>query len=93
MSTPTLSLSESFAGTILKYLPPGVVDPTRTANYVADFYDDTHGFGHSTILSVQKSSKTALPVSVYFGVKGYLGGFSAEYFGVKDLDRLPYFTS
>jgi hypothetical protein len=72
----------SYAQTILKYLPPGEVDPTRTTSYEIDFFDAQHGFGRSTYSTVQKSGKSALPVSIYVGTSDTIGGFGSSPLGV-----------
>lgn len=76
----------SYAQTILKYLPPGKVDPTRTTSYGIDYFDVASGFGQSNYATVQKSGKAGLPVSVYVGSTDYVAGFSSTPFGVRNIN-------
>lgn len=72
----------SHARTVLKYLPPGQIDPMKTASYALDYYDEKNGFGRMTFMTLQKPGSSVIPLSIYMGVNSYIGGFSNSFFGV-----------
>ncbi|ODN03791.1 Vitellogenin-6 [Orchesella cincta] len=71
----------SYARTVLKYLPPGLIDPLRTASYALDYYDKNNGFGRMSFITLQKTGSNVLPRSIYVGLNSYIGGFSNSFFG------------
>ncbi|CAL8110187.1 unnamed protein product [Orchesella dallaii] len=71
----------SYARTVLKYLPPGLIDPLKTASYALDYYDKNNGFGRMTFVTLQKTGSSVLPRSIYVGLNSYIGGFSNSFFG------------
>ncbi|CAG7836465.1 unnamed protein product [Allacma fusca] len=81
-TNPCAGESKYYAQTILKYLPPGAIDPTRTTTYAINYYDEEHGFGQETVVALQKGGSTSLPISVYLGQNTYIGGYAASHRGI-----------
>jgi hypothetical protein len=48
-----------------------------------EYFDESSGMGRSTYATIQKSGKTALPVSIFFGTSQTIGGYSISPIGVR----------
>jgi len=73
-------------------MPPGNVDPTKSYSNALDYFDESYGFGHSTYITIQKSGKQFLPVSLYYGGSVSLNGMTSAHNGVTKTISVTWIT-